>query len=172
MRLKTTINFENDAARVFDHVDVANITFENPDHILHLYSLNVNIYSYLNLIPKAHAAEKRITFERGTQNNCNKNLTKAVKRALDLRNYFGSGSSIEIQMSLVTGRSLAAVIEAVAAAVNLDQWPTRFRHIKVFRNNGDSFQEDEAQEFSINLQRLDVVEVHNTLDIDCAFRQG
>ena len=33
MRLKTTINFENDAARVFDHVLVANITFENSDHI-------------------------------------------------------------------------------------------------------------------------------------------
>ena len=167
---------DGDTTPSFDRTETVSETVEEPINVqvngIHLYSLNVNIYSYLNLIPKAHAAEKRITFERGTQNNCNKNLTKAVKRALDLRNYFGSGSSIEIQMSLVTGRSLAAVIEAVAAAVNLDQWPTRFRHIKVFRNNGDSFQEDEAQEFSINLQRLDVVEVHNTLDIDCAFRQG
>ena len=33
VRLKTTIDIENDAVRVFDHVDVANITFENSDHI-------------------------------------------------------------------------------------------------------------------------------------------
>ena len=34
MRLKTTSDFENFAVRVCDHVDVANITFENSDHIL------------------------------------------------------------------------------------------------------------------------------------------
>ena len=37
LRPKTTSDFENVAVRVCDHVDVANITFENSDHILTNY---------------------------------------------------------------------------------------------------------------------------------------
>ena len=73
-------------------------------------------------------------------------------------------------MSLVTGRSSVGIMESIAAAVDLEQWPTGLRPIKVLRPMGELMQQQE-EEVDTCVEFLEVVEVTNILDIDSAFRR-
>ena len=54
LRLKTTSDFENVAVRVCDHVDVANITFENSDHIHFFIWLWSYVMDWVPIMPNLH----------------------------------------------------------------------------------------------------------------------